>query len=120
MLTSPKSRPQPRGSFSAGSESITDPGRGDAVDGPAIYEEGHEVVLREEEVVVDKQPVPKARIRLETGVTTEEETVSDTVHKEQVDVDGNTDPDRESGLLAKFGVEPEVVRAGLGCGLPAL
>lgn len=72
-------------------EPITDANRGDAVDGPAISEEEHEVVLHTEEVVVDKQAVPKERVRLETDVTTEDETVSDTVRKEQIDVDGNAD-----------------------------
>ena len=72
-------------------EPITDANRGDAVDGPAISEEEHEVVLHTEEVVVDKQAVPKERIRLETDVTTDDETVSDTVRKEQIDVDGNAD-----------------------------
>jgi uncharacterized protein (TIGR02271 family) len=70
-------------------EPITDANRGDAVDGPAISEQEHEVVLQSEEAVVDKQAVPKERVRLEKDVTTEEETVSDTVRKEQIDVDGN-------------------------------
>ena len=68
-------------------EPITDANRGDATDGPAISEEEHEVVLHEEEVVVDKQAVPKERVRLEKDVTTDEETVSDTVRKERIDVD---------------------------------
>jgi uncharacterized protein (TIGR02271 family) len=72
-------------------EPITDATRGDALDGPAISEEEHEVVLHSEEAVVDKQTVPKERIRLEKDVTTEEETVSDTVRKEQVDLDGDRD-----------------------------
>ena len=72
-------------------EPITDANRGEAVDGPAISEEEHEVVLHSEEVVVDKQAVPKERVRLETDVTTEEETVSDTVRKERIDVDGDTE-----------------------------
>jgi uncharacterized protein (TIGR02271 family) len=72
-------------------EPITDANRGDAVDGPAISEEEHEVVLHEEEVVADKRAVPKERIRLEKDVNTDEETVSETVRKEQVDVDGDRD-----------------------------
>ena len=72
-------------------EPITDANRGDAVDGPAISEEEHEVVLHAEEAVVDKQTVPKERIRLEKDVTTDEETVSETVRKEQVDLDGDRD-----------------------------
>ena len=68
-------------------EPITDANRGDAVDGPAISEEEHEVVLHEEEVVVDKQAVAKERIRLDTDVTTTDETVTDTVRQERIDVD---------------------------------
>ncbi len=72
-------------------EPITDANRGDALDGPAISEEEHEVVLHEEEVVAEKRAVPKERIRLEKDVNTDEETVSETVRKEQVDVDGDRD-----------------------------
>ena len=68
-------------------EPITDANVDDALDGPAISEEEHEVVLHEEEVVVDKRAVPKERIRLEKDAVTEEETVSETVRKEAVDVD---------------------------------
>jgi uncharacterized protein (TIGR02271 family) len=68
-------------------EPITDANRGDALDGPAISEEEHEVVLHEEEVVADKRAVPKERIRLEKDVETEQETVSETVRSERIDVD---------------------------------
>ena len=68
-------------------EPITDANRGDALDGPAISEEEHEVVLHEEEVVVEKRAVPKERIRLEKDVETDERTVSETVRQERVDVD---------------------------------
>jgi len=68
-------------------EPITDANVGDAMDGPAISEEEHEVVLHEEEVVAQKQAVPKERIRLEKDVETEEKTVSETVRSERVDVD---------------------------------
>jgi uncharacterized protein (TIGR02271 family) len=70
-------------------EPITDANADDALDGPAISEEEHEVVLREEEVVVDKRAVPKERVRLEKDSVTEEETVSETVRKEEIDVDEN-------------------------------
>lgn len=70
-------------------EPITDANRGDALDGPAISEEEHEVVLHEEEVVAEKRAVPKERIRLETDVETEEREVSETVRSERVDVDDN-------------------------------
>jgi len=68
-------------------EPITDANRGDALDGPDISEDEHEVVLHEEEVVADKRAVPKERVRLEKDVETGEETVSETVRSERVDVD---------------------------------
>jgi len=68
-------------------EPITDANRDDAVDGPAISEEEHEVVLHEEEIVAEKRTVPKERVRLEKDIETDEETVSETVRSERVDVD---------------------------------
>src|SRR5689334_13456323 len=44
-------------------EPITDANVGDAMDGPAISEEEHEVVLHAEEPVVEKRVVPKERVR---------------------------------------------------------
>ena len=68
-------------------EPITDANVGDATDGPAISEEEHEVVLHEEQPVAEKQAVPKERVRLDKEQFTEEQQVSDTVRKEQIDVD---------------------------------
>jgi uncharacterized protein (TIGR02271 family) len=68
-------------------EPITDANVGAATDGPAISEEEHEVVLHEEEAVVEKRAVPKERVRLDKDTYTEERQVSDTVRKEQIDVD---------------------------------
>jgi uncharacterized protein (TIGR02271 family) len=68
-------------------EPVTDANVDAATDGPAISEEEHEVVLHEEQAVVDKQAVPKERVRLDKETFTEEEQVSDTVRKEQIDVD---------------------------------
>ena len=68
-------------------EPITDGNVDEALDGPAISEEEHEVVLHEEEVVVDKRAVPKERVRLEKDTVTDEETVSETLRKEEIDVD---------------------------------
>jgi uncharacterized protein (TIGR02271 family) len=45
-------------------------------------------VLHEEEVVAEKRAVPKERIRMDKETVTDEEHVSETVRKEQVDVDG--------------------------------
>jgi len=70
-------------------EPITEANRGDALDGPEISEDEHEVVLHAEEPVVEKQAVPKERVRLDTAVQTEEHEVSETVRKEQIDVDGD-------------------------------
>jgi len=68
-------------------EPITDANVDSATEGPAISEEEHEVVLHEEEAVVDKRAVPKERVRLDKDVETREEQVSETVRKEQIDVD---------------------------------
>jgi uncharacterized protein (TIGR02271 family) len=68
-------------------EPITDANRDAAVAGDDITDDEHEVVLHEEEVVVDKQAVPKERIRMDKDTVTDEQTVSETVRKEQVDVD---------------------------------
>src|SRR5215212_8401413 len=64
-------------------EPITDANIGDALDGPAISEEEHEVTLHEEEVVADKRAVPKERIRLDKDVETDQREVSETVRKER-------------------------------------
>ena len=68
-------------------EPITDANRDDATAGPDISEDEHEVVLHAEEAVVDKRAVPKERVRLDKDVTTSDETVTDTVRQERVDVD---------------------------------
>jgi uncharacterized protein (TIGR02271 family) len=77
-------------------EPITDANVGDALDGPAISEEEHEVVLHAERPVVAKEAVPVERVRLDTETVTEQETVSDSVRKEQIeaDTDGVTDINR--------------------------
>ena len=69
-------------------EPITDANVGDALSGPALSEEEHEVVLHEERAVVQKDVVPKERVRLDKDVTTEEQRVSEEVRKEQIEVDG--------------------------------
>jgi uncharacterized protein (TIGR02271 family) len=70
-------------------EPITDANAGEALDGPEISEEEHEVVLHEEQVVVQKQAVPKERVRLDKQTVTDEQTVSEEVRKERIDVDGD-------------------------------
>ncbi len=73
-------------------EPITDANVGQAMDGPAISEEEHEVVLHEETPVVEKQAVPKERVRLDKETVTEETQVSEDVRSEQIEVDD--DPNR--------------------------
>jgi uncharacterized protein (TIGR02271 family) len=68
-------------------EPITDENVDVATDGPEISDEEHEVVLHQEEPVADKRVVPKERVRLGKEAHTEERQVSDTVRKEQIDVD---------------------------------
>jgi uncharacterized protein (TIGR02271 family) len=61
------------------------------VDGSAtageLGEDAIEVTLSEEQPVVEKQTVAKERIGIEKTVETEQQTVSDAVRKERVDVD---------------------------------
>ncbi|WP_298255493.1 YsnF/AvaK domain-containing protein [uncultured Arthrobacter sp.] len=74
------------------SEPITDANRGDALDGLAISEEEHEVVLHEERAVVDKEAVAVERIRLDKETVTEQQEVTDEVRKEKIEVlDSTTD-----------------------------
>ena len=68
-------------------EPITDANVEQAVSGPEISEEEHEVVLHEEEPVVEKRAVPKERVRLDKDAHTEEREVSETLRKEEIDVD---------------------------------
>ncbi len=68
-------------------EPITDANVGDAKDGPEISSEEHEIVLHEEEPVAEKRTVPKERVRLDKDVQTDERQVSDTVRKEEIEVD---------------------------------
>ena len=70
-------------------EPITDANVGDALDGPAISEEEHEVVLHEERPVVAKEAVPVERVRLDKETVTEQATVSEEVRKEQIEIDGD-------------------------------
>jgi uncharacterized protein (TIGR02271 family) len=68
-------------------EPITEANMGNAMDGPAISEEEHEVTLHAERPVVEKEAVPVERVRLDTETVTEQQQVSETVRKEQVDTD---------------------------------
>jgi uncharacterized protein (TIGR02271 family) len=70
-------------------EPITDANADQALSGPAISEEEHEVVLHEEEVVVEKRAVPKERVRMDKETVVDEETVSEELRKEQIEADGD-------------------------------
>ena len=72
-------------------EPITDENRGDAVDGPSISEEEHEVILHAERPVVQTEAVPVERVRLGTETVTEQENVTGEVRKEQIEVHDGTD-----------------------------
>ena len=73
------------------SEPITDANVGNAMDGPALSDEEHEVTLTEERPIVSKETVPVERVRLEKETETTEETVSATVGKERIGTDGDID-----------------------------
>jgi uncharacterized protein (TIGR02271 family) len=77
-------------------EPITDSNRDDALDGPAISEEEHEVVLHEDEVVVDKQTVAKERVRMGTETVSEDREISEEVRKEHIETDDADVADADS------------------------
>jgi uncharacterized protein (TIGR02271 family) len=72
-------------------EPITDANVDQALDGPEISDEEHEVTLHEEEPVVEKRTVPKERVRLEKDTVTDEQTVSEQVRKEEIEAEGDLD-----------------------------
>jgi uncharacterized protein (TIGR02271 family) len=74
-------------------EPITDATMGQAMAGPAISEEEHEVTLHAERPVVEKDAVPVERVRLDTDTVTDQREVSEELRKEHVEVDG-ADTDR--------------------------
>jgi uncharacterized protein (TIGR02271 family) len=74
-------------------EPITDGTIGNALDGPAISEEEHEVTLHAERAVVDKEAVPVERVRLDKTTVTEQQQVTEGLRKEEIEVQG-ADTDR--------------------------
>ena len=70
-------------------EPVTDANAEQAMDGPDISEEEHEVVLHEERPVVEKRAVPKERVRLSKESVTDEVQVSEDVRKEQIEQEGD-------------------------------
>jgi uncharacterized protein (TIGR02271 family) len=75
-------------------EPITGENVGDAMDGPAISEEEHELTLHAEEPVVEKRVVPKERVRATTETVTDEAEIREQVRKERIDADGDAEPRR--------------------------
>jgi len=69
-------------------EPITDANVGNALDGPAISEEEHEVTLHAERAVVEKEAVPVERVRLDKTTVTEQEQVSEGLRKEEIELEG--------------------------------
>ena len=76
-------------------EPITERNIGNAMEGPAISEEEHEVVLHAETPVVEKEAVPVERVRLDKETVSEQETVSEGVRKEEIEVEGGVETDRD-------------------------
>jgi uncharacterized protein (TIGR02271 family) len=76
-------------------EPITESNLGQAMDGPEISEEEHEVTLHAERPVVETEAVPVERVRLAKEQVTGEETVSGQVRKEHIE----TDTDGDTGTI---------------------
>ncbi len=74
------------------SEPITDANRPKAMDGPEITEAVHEVTLTAERPVVAKETIPVERIRLAKDTVTEEQTVTEEVRKEQIELEDEPAP----------------------------
>jgi uncharacterized protein (TIGR02271 family) len=75
-------------------EPISDADIDTATAGPELSEEEHEVTLMTEQPVVEKRAVPKERVRLDKDTVTEQREVTESVRKEQIDLDGS-DPRRD-------------------------
>jgi len=71
-------------------EPITETNRAKAMDGPEITEAVHEVTLTTERPVVAKETVPVERVRLAKDVVSDEQTVTEEVRKEQIEVEDET------------------------------
>ena len=77
-------------------EPITDANIDNALSGPAISEEEHEVVLHAERPVVEKEAVPVERVRLDKETVTEQQQVTEGLRKEEFEVEGaDTTLDRD-------------------------
>jgi len=76
-------------------EPITAANMGNAMAGPDLSEEEHEVVLHAERPVIDKEVTPVERVRLDKETVVENTTVQDSVRKEEIEMvdDTNTTTD---------------------------
>jgi uncharacterized protein (TIGR02271 family) len=72
-------------------EPVTDANVDSATSGPDLSEEEHEVVLNQERVTVEKSVEPVERVRVGTETVTQEETVTEDVRKEHIEVDGDVE-----------------------------
>jgi uncharacterized protein (TIGR02271 family) len=70
-------------------EPVTEGNVDQALSGPEISEEEHEVVLHEEKPVVEKRTEPVERVRVGKVEETDEATVSEKVRKEQIEAEGD-------------------------------
>jgi uncharacterized protein (TIGR02271 family) len=77
-------------------EPVTGANRDAALSGEPISEAEHEVTLRAERPVVEKEAVPVERVRLGKETVTEDQEVSETVRKEQID-----EPDTGEGTTGR-------------------
>ena len=68
-------------------EPVTEANIDRALDGPALSEEEHEVVLHAERPVVDKETVPVERVRLDTETVSSKEAVTEEIRKEHIETD---------------------------------
>jgi len=71
-------------------EPITEANMPKAMDGPALSEEEHEVVLKAEQPVVTKETVAVERVKLGTQTVTEQQQVEETIRKEQIETEDPT------------------------------
>jgi uncharacterized protein (TIGR02271 family) len=68
-------------------------GTTDTAGGPTLREEEHEIVLHAARAVVDKLTVPVERVRLDTDVVTDSQTVTADIRRELIEVHGVHTPD---------------------------
>ena len=69
---------------------------GDPVDDVTIGEAAADVVLTEERVVVNKETVPVEKVRLDTETITDQQDVTESVRKEQIELDDDTTVDTDT------------------------